>query len=150
MSLSSPKHWEYAITVSEPLLLLLPLLFSRLVKSLFTLAREHKPSIIFIDEIDSLCGSRSENESEAARRIKTEFLVQMQGELEVIRRSGDKSKVSQVSPLSTQVLEITMMGFWSWEPQTYPGHWTRQSGEGSFKHTEALEIMLFIKCWDVL
>lgn len=60
----------------------LPLLpsLSRLVKSLFTLAREHKPSIIFIDEIDSLCGSRSENESEAARRIKTEFLVQMQGE----------------------------------------------------------------------
>ncbi len=47
---------------------------------MFTLAREHKPSIIFIDEIDSLCGSRSENESEAARRIKTEFLVQMQGE----------------------------------------------------------------------
>lgn len=54
--------------------------FLRLVKNLFELAREHSPSIIFIDEIDSLCGSRSENESEAARRIKTEFLVQMQGE----------------------------------------------------------------------
>uniref|UniRef100_A0A673C688 vesicle-fusing ATPase n=1 Tax=Sphaeramia orbicularis TaxID=375764 RepID=A0A673C688_9TELE len=51
----------------------------KLVKNLFSLAREHKPSIIFIDEIDSLCGSRSENESESARRIKTEFLVQMQG-----------------------------------------------------------------------
>ena len=58
------------------------ILLPRLVKNLFTLAREHKPSIIFIDEIDSLCGSRSENESEAARRIKTEFLVQMQGKSE--------------------------------------------------------------------
>ena len=53
--------------------------FSRLVKTLFQLARENQPSIIFIDEVDALCGSRSENESESARRIKTEFLVQMQG-----------------------------------------------------------------------
>ncbi|CAH0547595.1 unnamed protein product [Brassicogethes aeneus] len=51
----------------------------KLVKNLFDLARTHKPSIIFIDEIDSLCSSRSDNESESARRIKTEFLVQMQG-----------------------------------------------------------------------
>lgn len=51
----------------------------KLVKNLFQLAREHKPSIIFIDEVDSLCSSRSDNESESARRIKTEFLVQMQG-----------------------------------------------------------------------
>lgn len=51
----------------------------KLVRNLFELARAHKPSIIFIDEVDSLCSSRSENESESARRIKTEFLVQMQG-----------------------------------------------------------------------
>ncbi|KAG7169920.1 Vacuolar protein sorting-associated protein 4B-like, partial [Homarus americanus] len=49
------------------------------VKTLFEMAREQKPSIIFIDEVDSLCASRSEQESESARRIKTEFLVQMQG-----------------------------------------------------------------------
>ncbi len=51
----------------------------KLVRNLFELARQHKPSIVFIDEIDSLCSTRSENESESARRIKTEFLIQMQG-----------------------------------------------------------------------
>ncbi|KFM67153.1 Vacuolar protein sorting-associated protein 4B, partial [Stegodyphus mimosarum] len=51
----------------------------KLVKNLFEMGRQQKPSIIFIDEIDSLCSSRSDNESESARRIKTEFLVQMQG-----------------------------------------------------------------------
>ncbi|XP_059477621.1 vacuolar protein sorting-associated protein 4 [Neocloeon triangulifer] len=51
----------------------------KLVRSLFEMARAHKPSIVFIDEVDSLCSSRSDNESESARRIKTEFLVQMQG-----------------------------------------------------------------------
>ncbi|KAK2152526.1 hypothetical protein LSH36_326g04088 [Paralvinella palmiformis] len=42
----------------------------KLVRNLFELACEKRPSIIFIDEVDSLCSSRSENESEPARRIK--------------------------------------------------------------------------------
>ncbi|KAL3482399.1 P-loop containing nucleoside triphosphate hydrolase protein [Aspergillus californicus] len=51
----------------------------RLVKQLFNMARENKPAIIFIDEVDALCGARGENDSEASRRIKTELLVQMDG-----------------------------------------------------------------------
>ncbi|XXQ29702.1 Vesicle-fusing ATPase [Plasmodiophora brassicae] len=51
----------------------------RLVKQLFEMAREAKPSIIFIDEIDSLCGNRTDGEADSSRRVKTEFLVQMQG-----------------------------------------------------------------------
>mmetsp|Transcript_34984 Transcript_34984/g.82490 ORF Transcript_34984/g.82490 Transcript_34984/m.82490 type:complete len:410 (+) Transcript_34984:410-1639(+) len=51
----------------------------RLVRNLFEMASEQKPSIIFIDEIDALCGSRSDGESDASRRMKNEFLVRMQG-----------------------------------------------------------------------
>ncbi|CAF3186221.1 unnamed protein product [Rotaria sp. Silwood2] len=49
------------------------------VKGLFEVAREKQPCIVFIDEIDALCGQRNDTESESSRRVKTEFLVQMQG-----------------------------------------------------------------------
>jgi len=50
------------------------------VRLIFERAREKKPSIVFIDEIEALCGSRdSSSSSEHDNRVKTEFLVQMDG-----------------------------------------------------------------------
>ncbi len=52
----------------------------RTIKALFQMARERRPSIIFIDEIDSIGGDRSAaNSNEASARVKTQFLVEMQG-----------------------------------------------------------------------
>jgi vacuolar protein-sorting-associated protein 4 len=51
----------------------------RLLKGLFESARKKSPSIIFIDEIDSIACSRNDNDNESSRRIKTELLVQIQG-----------------------------------------------------------------------
>lgn len=51
----------------------------KLVKRLYELAKEKQPSIIFIDEVDSLTQSRSENENDAMRRVKTQLLSSMEG-----------------------------------------------------------------------
>ncbi|XP_033735827.1 spastin-like isoform X2 [Pecten maximus] len=51
----------------------------KLVRTMFTLARELQPSVVFMDEIDSLLCERREGENDASRRLKTEFLVQFDG-----------------------------------------------------------------------
>lgn len=51
----------------------------KLMRTLFALATVYSPSIIFIDEIDSMLTARSSSENESARRVKTEFLIQIDG-----------------------------------------------------------------------
>ncbi|KAL4427400.1 hypothetical protein ABPG74_009672 [Tetrahymena malaccensis] len=60
----------------------------KLVKALFQCAYVNQPSIIFIDEIDSILKARCENEHEASRRLKTEFLIQFDG-----ANSSDQDRV---------------------------------------------------------
>lgn len=51
----------------------------KLVRALFAVAQEMQPSVIFIDEVDSLLSERREGEHEASRRLKTEFLLEFDG-----------------------------------------------------------------------
>mmetsp|Transcript_3395 Transcript_3395/g.3350 ORF Transcript_3395/g.3350 Transcript_3395/m.3350 type:complete len:152 (-) Transcript_3395:315-770(-) len=51
----------------------------KMVRTMFAIAAIHQPSVVFIDEIDSLLCSRNESDMESSRRIKTEFLIQLDG-----------------------------------------------------------------------
>ncbi|MES1922579.1 Fidgetin-like protein 1 [Bonamia ostreae] len=58
----------------------------KMVRTLFAVARNESPAIIFVDEIDSVLSQRSSGEFEATTRLKTEFLVQLDG----VRNSSDE------------------------------------------------------------
>lgn len=60
----------------------------KLMRALFGVARARQPSVIFIDEIDSIMSARSSNEHEASRRLKSEFLIQFDGVM-----SNDEDRV---------------------------------------------------------
>ncbi|KAJ8676231.1 hypothetical protein QAD02_012017 [Eretmocerus hayati] len=60
----------------------------KMVRALFAVARVEQPSVVFIDEIDSLLCQRSETEHESSRRMKTEFLVQLDG-----AQTGDEDRI---------------------------------------------------------
>jgi vacuolar protein-sorting-associated protein 4 len=51
----------------------------KLVLELFEMAKKKQPSIIFIDEVDSLTQARGGGEHDAMRRVKTQLLTTMDG-----------------------------------------------------------------------
>ncbi|CRK86605.1 CLUMA_CG000443, isoform A [Clunio marinus] len=51
----------------------------KLIRVLFEFAKFHAPSIIFIDELDSLTSKRCSREHEASKRLKNEFLSMLDG-----------------------------------------------------------------------
>ncbi|XVE73983.1 hypothetical protein DITRI_Ditri11bG0162400 [Diplodiscus trichospermus] len=51
----------------------------KLVRTLFMVAISKQPSVIFMDEIDSVMSIRMANENDASRRLKSEFLIQFDG-----------------------------------------------------------------------
>ncbi|KAM7467753.1 hypothetical protein LguiB_015315 [Lonicera macranthoides] len=58
------------------------------VRALFTLAAKVSPTIIFVDEVDSMLGQRTRNgEHEAMRKIKNEFMTHWDG---LLTKSGER------------------------------------------------------------
>ena len=68
----------------------------KIAKTLFAVAREIAPSIIFMDEIDALMGDRGkesgDGSDESGRRLKVELLSQMDGLLSDDAASGGTTK----------------------------------------------------------
>jgi vacuolar protein-sorting-associated protein 4 len=49
------------------------------IRALFEMAREQRPSVIFIDEVDALCSARGEQDSDSSRRVKNQLLTELDG-----------------------------------------------------------------------
>lgn len=52
---------------------------NKLVNAVFSLARKLQPSIVFIDEIDAVLGTRRSGEHEASGMVKAEFMTHWDG-----------------------------------------------------------------------
>nr|MDO8135721.1 ATP-binding protein [Candidatus Njordarchaeum guaymaensis] len=51
----------------------------KLVRELFRVARQKQPAIVFVDEVDSIASTRSQDETGGERRVKTQVLKEMDG-----------------------------------------------------------------------
>ncbi|KKZ59323.1 hypothetical protein EMCG_05411 [[Emmonsia] crescens] len=65
---------------------------NKLVNAVFSLARKLEPSIVFIDEIDAVLGTRRSGEHEASGMVKAEFMTHWDG-LTSSSNSGQPQRV---------------------------------------------------------
>ncbi|MBD3192336.1 MAG: AAA family ATPase [Candidatus Heimdallarchaeota archaeon] len=72
----------------------------KLVQELFDTAQEKQPSLIFIDEIDSIASARGGGEHDAMRRVKTTMMTQMDG---VTTKKSDRIVVIGATNLPWEV-----------------------------------------------
>lgn len=91
----------------------------KLMKAVFSVARKHQPSVLFFDEIDSLMSARKDNEHEASRRLKTEFMVQVDGAATCAEDRILISKTSSICSTSITYAQLPLL--------TYHGTSTRLS-----------------------
>ncbi|KAI9847048.1 MAG: hypothetical protein M1838_001060 [Thelocarpon superellum] len=65
---------------------------NKLVNAVFSLARKLQPSIVFIDEIDAVMGTRRSGEHEASGMVKAEFMTHWDG-LTSANTSGQPQRI---------------------------------------------------------
>ncbi|KAI9704866.1 MAG: hypothetical protein M1836_006646 [Candelina mexicana] len=65
---------------------------NKLVNAVFSLARKLQPSIVFIDEIDAVLGTRRSGEHEASGMVKAEFMTHWDG-LASANTSGEPQRI---------------------------------------------------------
>ncbi|KAL4902802.1 hypothetical protein BDW74DRAFT_57659 [Aspergillus multicolor] len=65
---------------------------NKLVNAVFSLARKLQPSIVFIDEIDAVLGTRRSGEHEASGMVKAEFMTHWDG-LTSANSTGEPQRV---------------------------------------------------------
>mmetsp|Transcript_12379 Transcript_12379/g.14175 ORF Transcript_12379/g.14175 Transcript_12379/m.14175 type:complete len:452 (-) Transcript_12379:9-1364(-) len=79
----------------------------KLVRILFDMARFYAPSVIFMDEVDSIASKRSSEEHESARKVKSELLIQMDGATTASSAGGDENMDENERGKSVLVLAAT-------------------------------------------
>ena len=83
----------------------------KLLRTLFDVARQVAPSILFLDEVDALLGQRgggnnNNTEHEASRRLKTEFMIQMEGIQQKQQPTQQQSSSSATTTAPRHILVI--------------------------------------------